>query len=510
MQRLGQIGLGKISVLATILCVLGTLAVFGQSMFSSGPLSEQNPRKIARGGVSSHAEIRSCSACHAPAWSSDTMATRCMTCHDNIRDQLSNGKAMHGLLTNGDDCRSCHTEHKGSAGKLTSFALFDHECTAFKLVGRHRQVECAACHHDQPFQGTPQTCAACHAEPMTHQGKFGNDCATCHSPQTWHTPFTSDLFTSSKFDHANTGFPLSGKHAALDCKSCHKSGPGNAFKGLSQSCVSCHAEPVVHKGKFGTDCKSCHGSLDWKSINFKKDTFTSIKFDHDTTGFKLTGKHASADCKSCHTGNTFKGTPTSCVSCHAEPMNHKPHPKSFGQSCAECHATTSWKGATLVKLHAFPMNHRSGKRGMAGGNHACIVCHKDTITTNFVATPPVKTLSYATYTCYGCHAHTPEREAQRHQNRKGVTQLNLPKCATCHKTGRGHERRANDVPFDREFAFLCPESSDPCMTLSTACTTPSRVDVIPIADTPSASFEMRGLPRFDPRDWLPSNRTFLK
>jgi hypothetical protein len=464
MQRIAQIGLGKLAILGTIVSVLLVLGAFGQEMFSSGPLSEQNPRKVTRGGVSSHAEIASCSACHAPAWSSDTMASRCMDCHDNIKEQLDAGKAMHGLLAQGQDCTSCHTEHKGPEAVLTSLEGFDHDCAAFKLTGKHRQLDCASCHHDKPFQGTPQSCVACHAEPSVHKGKFGTDCMTCHSPQTWKTEtINKELFTSVKFDHECTGFKLTGKHAVSDCKAWHT---GNTFKGLAQTCVSCHVQvkPVSHKkNNFGDNCMSCHSTADWKAINLKKESFTSINFDHDTTGFKLTGKHVTADCKSCHTGNTFKGLAQShsCVSCHAnvEPANHKPHPKSFGKNCAECHSTLTWKGVTLVKAHTFPMNHRTKDRK----NSACIVCHKDTISSNFVSTPPTTpSLLYATYTCYGCHHHTPEREALRHARRTLKVELN--KCATCHKTGgnnRGGKkgRTALEETVGFELCQACPETS---------------------------------------------------
>ena len=42
-----------------------------------------------------------------------------------------------------------------------------------------------------------------------------------------------------------------------------------------------------------------------------------LGFDHLTTGFELTGSHRDVACESCHTGAVFKGTPRSCVACHA-------------------------------------------------------------------------------------------------------------------------------------------------------------------------------------------------
>src|SRR5262249_19207008 len=146
----------------------------------------------------------------------------------------------------------------------------------------------------------------------------------------------------------------------------------------------------------------CHSPASWKSATLTKEVFVGLNIDHDKFAFKLTGKHQAVDCKSCHKGPTFKGTPQTCVSCHAEPMSHKPHPRSFGQNCADCHTTLTWKGTQLVKNHRVPLNHGNRKNGSR--NNACVVCHKDTI--SLVSFPPEKTCpSYATHTCYGCHAH---------------------------------------------------------------------------------------------------------
>lgn len=221
----------------------------------------------------------------------------------------------------------------------------------------------------------------------------------------------------------------------------------------------------MHLGNFGLNCMQCHGTNNWKSATLRPETLLSLKFNHDTTAFKLTGKHRMTDCKSCHSAadkaaqsgveaTTFKGTPQTCVACHAEPTSHKPHPKTFGVNCVQCHSTTAWKTATLVK-HTFPMNHRAKN----GKNSACVVCHPSTIKDNFISTGPSTTSpSYATYTCYGCHHHTPEKEAARHARRK-VADLN--NCAHCHPTGRGNKGRAAVAgATDIELCHNCPEAAE--------------------------------------------------
>jgi hypothetical protein len=172
--------------------------------------------------------------------------------------------------------------------------------------------------------------------------------------------------------------------------------------------VSCHADPVVHKGKFGTNCASCHSTATWKQT---PETLMA-KFDHNLAAFKLTGKHTDVECKACHVNNVFKGTKQDCLSCHAEPKEHK---GKFGTNCASCHSTTTWKGATFT--HKFPLNH--GKRNRT---IECATCHT---TAN----------NYKAYTCYGCHEHEPTRIARKH-----AKIANFQDCAKCHPTGREKER----------------------------------------------------------------------
>src|SRR5260221_4033459 len=99
MRFLGPITCGKISTLATVAVLAGFYSSGGGKMFSSGPLSQQHRGREKLGGVSSHAEIAgNCSACHAPAWSRETMASRCLDCHANVRAQLDEERTMHGRI----------------------------------------------------------------------------------------------------------------------------------------------------------------------------------------------------------------------------------------------------------------------------------------------------------------------------------------------------------------------------------------------------------------------------
>ncbi len=423
MERLQSLSLGKLTAICTLLVVGAVAATSGQQMFSSGPLNTQNRRNVTRGGVGSHAEIGSnCAACHASAWSGETMASRCLTCHDDIRDDITQGVRMHGQLAKGEDCTSCHTEHKGPKAALTSFEQFHHDCTAFQLDGKHQTLDCKACHVNELHRDTPKSCVSCHAKADKHKGRLGANCAQCHSTNTWAT----HAIDAKTFNHDLTSFKLTGKHAKTDCQACHKN---EVFQGTPQSCVACHAQADVHKGRFGANCAECHTTDTWKAHNVSLAT----AFDHNITRFKLTGKHATVECKMCHKNEVFVGTPQTCVGCHAEP---KSHAKKYGSNCTMCHTTSTWHG--FVFHHSFPVDHR----GAARTGKSCNLCHESTA-------------NFASYTCYGCHHHTPQKEALRHANRKMKVPLN--QCATCHPTGGGNRRVAQNDATPIDVCLACPD-----------------------------------------------------
>ena len=126
--------------------------------------------------------------------------------------------------------------------------------------------------------------------------------------------------TPRKFDHAKTGYPLVGRHAALACASCHVQ-PATKVHLKFARCADCHKDP--HRGVFKTqDCKACH----------KETGFVGGTFDHSKeTRFPLEGKHAPLACASCHKGAAltpgvaparrvvdFRGARPDCASCHAD------------------------------------------------------------------------------------------------------------------------------------------------------------------------------------------------
>ena len=215
-----------------------------------------------------------CSGCHVTGDFTSTPSD-CFSCHQ--RDDKHNNQF-------GVNCALCHT----TAGWLP--VNINHDLFTFKLTGRHASVACTGCHVNGDFKSTPRDCFSCHQQNDNHNGRFGRNCAACHSTSGW-LPAT--------FDHNLSRFPLTGAHLGLNCTQCH--GSGN-FQGLSTVCAACHAEPAIHAGVFGTDCAQCHNTSNWNA-----------SFSHPGGCGGNCINHEHATCQDCHTVNYSSAT---CTKCH--------------------------------------------------------------------------------------------------------------------------------------------------------------------------------------------------
>ncbi len=297
------------------------------------------------------------------------------------------------------NCAVCHT----TASWAT--AGFDHSGTGFALTGMHvspSPTPCISCHVNNNYTLNSAACYGCHvaawqstatlggAVPNHITGAFPQTCETCHTTASW---------TGAVFDHATTGFALTGMHVSpspTPCISCHVS---NNYTLNSAACYGCHvaawqstatlggAVPNHITGAFPQTCESCHTTSSW----------TGAVFDHTTTGFALTGMHVSpvpTPCISCHVGNNYTLNSAACYGCHVAAWqstatfggavpNHIT--AGFPQDCSICHSTANWTSATF--------NHNTTAFPLTGAHTtvACALCHVGGNYTT-VATD-----------CYSCH-----------------------------------------------------------------------------------------------------------
>jgi Cytochrome c7 and related cytochrome c len=294
------------------------------------------------------------------------------------RGQISPGKLSepHKQLEGAANCLKCHEPSKGvSAAK----------CLSCHTALRARIQAKRGLHAQAGYQ----TCERCHNEhhgrafQLIHWGSGG----------------------MKSFNHKLTGFPLTGAHARVECRTCHKT---RSFLGLSQNCTSCHTDP--HRGQFGaTGCLTCHTMSGWKP---------PANFSHAKTRFPLTGEHAKAACSQCHVNGRFRGVPfASCANCHKDP-----HAGRLGNQCTQCHQTTGWRvGAKTQFDHSrtgFPLTG-------AHAQVACARCHKNN---QFTRIPH--------QSCASCHADP-------HAGRFGS------RCEQCHTTARFKPAKLEHFNHDR-------------------------------------------------------------
>lgn len=387
----------------------------------------------------SHATL-ACRKCHAPDRIADStvrrfaerggarglqrtflgLATTCHGCHD-----VDN---PHGRQFGTKKCSDCHQQRTWKQA-----ARFDHAATRFPLTGQHADVKCDACHRpanaavpaSRVYVGVKfGACADCHRDP--HGGAMGATCERCHTTAGWKNMNRADF--ERRFDHARTGFRLTGLHATLACATCHDASrrwPDTAFvamtypaterghtyaRPVARNCRSCHRDP--HDGAMGETCETCHTTDGWKNMNqadFER------RFDHSRTGYRLAGAHATLACASCHDaarlwpdtafiamtypaserGHTYpRPVARDCLSCHRD-YHTGAFKTSGGAVCSNCHAPTAWLPTSFdVARHAktsFPLE----------GAHVavpCLDCHR-------TATGALRfTMDHGT--CESCHAST--------------------------------------------------------------------------------------------------------
>ncbi len=302
-------------------------------------------------------------------------------------------------------------------------------CTVLVFMYPHRMVEpgelsqvhqqtgndCFSCH--KPFGGLPnERCIACHTladigrdtvnyseRALFHEALAGMECVACHGE---HQGRDADLAPDG-FEHVLLTGPIAANciachikptddlHAPLPnaCASCHDTQAwkparefDHALLGAERlsDCASCHQKPAdaIH-ARTAAHCTSCHSTDGWKPAHFDHATLTA------------TEKNACASCHPAPTDAFHQGT---------------------SDNCSKCHSTNAWSPSTFDHSAYFRLD--------GDHNAKCATCHQAN--------------NYATYTCYGCHEHTPGNIMGEHQE-EGIT--NITDCVRCHRSGDEDDAR---------------------------------------------------------------------
>jgi hypothetical protein len=359
-----------------------------------------------------------CADCHTSGRFVDLPAA-CWACHEPDYQQATHPDHADNQFS--QDCATCHSTAAWQP------ATFDHDLTDFPLTGAHVAVSCAACHVGGQYTDIDGACWACHEpdyQQATHpdhaDNQFSQDCATCHSTAAWQ-PAT--------FDHDLTDFPLTGAHVAVSCAACHVDGQ---YENTPSACFFCHEgdfssadDPDHLAAQFPQDCALCHSTTQWQGA----------VFNHNDTGFPLTGAHTSVNCAACHLGGQYENTPTDCHACHAADYQSADSPdhadEGYPTDCAMCHGSQAgWPSAWNHAIY-FPIytgRHRDEWE-------TCASCHLGN--------------DLGDFSCTHCHEHRQSEMDEEHDEVAGYT-WESHACLQCHPDGsdlrgRGHQRRGPDL-----------------------------------------------------------------
>jgi len=380
-------------------------------------------------------------------------------CHLTTWQQTANPK--HSAAPTVFPTATCSTCHD-TVSWLT--AKFDHSTTGFPLANSHQMAPagkvnaCADCHINSNYNLTTQLndCgnSGCHLTTWQQTNNPAHsaagatfaaaNCSTCHNPTLW---------TNVVFNHAATGWALTGSHQMAPagkvaaCTDCHM-GNNYTFTAANTDCYGCHQTAWNSTPSFGgavpnhiaagfptSLCSSCHDTVLW----------TDSTFNHASTGFPLTNSHQIAPagkvtgCDQCHVGNysTLSIAPTDCANskCHLTTYNGTNNPVHAtagapfaAANCSTCHNTMSW--TTAIFDHSttgFPLT-GSHQLAPAGKASACSDCHTGN---NYTAGFPPMDCGNS-----GCHLKDWNKTPTFGGNVPNHMTAGFPilLCSTCHDT----------------------------------------------------------------------------
>ena len=344
-----------------------------------------------------------CKTCHTGNLYRDKLPEDCFSCHQ--KDDRHKGTLGHA-------CADCHSEKSWKEP-----ARFDHNKTAFPLLGQHARAECSGCHKGTLFKEAPKDCFSCHQKDDQHLGTLGKACADCHNAERWKA-------TAGLFQHDKTQFPLRNAHAApkVSCAACHSN--LRSMRGTATACVACHKKDDKHEAQLGDRCERCHTDRTWKDTTF----------DHARARFALTGRHLVVDCASCHASWRYRDAPRDCIGCHRKDDRHD---RVLGVRCESCHTTRAWA--------IWSFDHDVKTRYPLLGGHVGVACER----CHTAPAPAGKDAAPLATTCISCH-----RKNDVHGGGFG------PRCETCHQVS-SWKKIKNRVGFNAPLDALTPAANAP-------------------------------------------------
>ena len=173
-------------------------------------------------------------------------------------------------------CDQCHDT------VLWTDATFDHSTTGFPLTGLHTVPPraCTDCHVNNNYNLNTGACVSCHLKDYqgttnpnhVHGRTSRRPASSATTPRNW---------LNATFNHASTGFPLTGLHTVPPraCTDCHVN---NNYSLNSTACITCHLKdyqgttnPNHVTANFPQTCDQCHSTSTWLNATFNHDSTAS-------------------------------------------------------------------------------------------------------------------------------------------------------------------------------------------------------------------------------------------
>ena len=268
---------------------------------------------------------------------------QCLSCHDNIIDDLDKG--LHGAKEVNDsdkylNCLHCHEPHYQLRLDKEQIAQFD----PAKAI--HEQ--CGACHEEQSalpaFSDEDESCMVCHrsidpANPESEK-RVSQICFYCHEQK---GPLAQEM-EGWQVSPINKEEYQTSTHAHIACMTCHHQAlgfnHGHQQVGDCRQCHFPHDEKVAHDAHTAVTCEACHLS-GGKPVRDPKSKLVVWTREHSSgQTLRIHDMVLGPDetsCKRCH----FKGNQVGAVSMILPA-------KSI--LCMPCHAATFSVGDTTTIL----------------------------------------------------------------------------------------------------------------------------------------------------------------
>lgn len=348
---------------------------------------------------------------------------KCLSCHQDVHKFE---KTKPELM----ECNLCHAfDARAISSQVQVQRTFNHaRVTDFALKGPHDDIKCTSCHQGGKsfvLANKPKGCVSCHKD--IHRNVYtaeGRTCEKCHQED-------KSNWRDARFDHDQTRFPLTFRHARASCQKCHAA---NVATVPTTDCVSCHRKDDIHvvngQDRFAAvACQKCHTPSGFSG---------QVHFDHaKETSMPLLGRHGAVGCTTCHRAQK-KGAKTpeeafekfadaACVGCHSHENSHQRAFHETPDMCIKCHVP----GTDNLRIPPHTLLSNVFARQ---GSHAAVNCEK-------CHGEGIRNLKLGA-DCTGCHE-------DKHKGSLGPGAA----CQKCHTEGFAFKQVSFDHARDTKFTL---------------------------------------------------------